>query len=396
VVRGEQPVADRLDANVAEISVVWGSAVASGTAPRVLGLFAHPDDEVFCFGGTIARCAAAGAVTAIVSLTQGEAGQIRDAATATRRVLGAVRVEELQQSADALGVDYVTCLDLGDGRLSEQPLEVIAATARTVIDSFRPDVVVTFGSDGAFGHPDHVTSCLAAVEAIRAMAEPPRLLHARFPIRGPILVDVIVDWLTSHPQRFTGTAAFGHAFKLFADGSSMLGFAADHIRVEWFPAGSFIIEQGEPAIELFCILSGSAAIVVESANGAMGHEATVGAGCFIGEEGLASGQPRNAHVIACDDVTCLVLAPELPSRSVGRGAAAVAPAAAPSQPVTTAGHGDVEDCFTVDVRSVLDRKVAALAAHRSQYAMDRDLLPRSLLEPLLGTEHFVVAAIPQH
>jgi LmbE family N-acetylglucosaminyl deacetylase len=43
---------------------------------------------------------------------------------------------------------------------------------------------------------------------------------------------------------------------------------------------------------------------------------------------------------------------------------------------------------------VLDRKVAALAAHRSQYAMDRDLLPRSMLERLLGTEHFVVAAIP--
>ncbi len=43
--------------------------------------------------------------------------------------------------------------------------------------------------------------------------------------------------------------------------------------------------------------------------------------------------------------------------------------------------------------SVLDRKVAALAAHRSQYAMDPDLLPRSMLERLLGTEHFVVASV---
>jgi LmbE family N-acetylglucosaminyl deacetylase len=394
VVNGEQPVADALDESLAELTAVWGSAVPSGTSPRVLGLFAHPDDEVFCFGGTIARCAEAGAVTAILSLTQGEAGQIRDAATATRRVLGAVRVKELEHSADALGVDHVTCLDLGDGRLSEQPLELIA-TARAVIDSFRPHVVITFGPDGAFDHPDHVASCLATIEAIRAMAEPPRLLHARFPMRGPVLVDVIVKWLTSHPQRFIGTAAFGHAFKLFADGSSMLGFAADHIRVEWFPAGSFIIEQGEPATELFCILSGSAAIVVESDDGAMCDQATIGAGCFIGEDGLSSGQPRNAHVIACDDVTCLVLAPEQPSRSAGRGAAAVAPAAAPRPPVTTAARADVEDCFAVDVRSALDRKVAALAAHRSQYAMDRDLLPRSMLEPLLGTEHFVVAAIPQ-
>jgi LmbE family N-acetylglucosaminyl deacetylase len=358
-------------------------------------LFAHPDDEVFCVGGTIARCAEAGAVTAIVSLTQGEAGQIREAATATRRVLGAVRVKELEHSVHALGVDHFTCLNLGDGRLAKQPLEMIAITARTVIDQFRPDVVVTFGPDGAFGHPDHVTSCLATIEAIRSMAEPPRLLHARFPMRGPVLVDVIVEWLTSHPQRFSGTAAFGHALKLFADGTSMLGIAADYLRVDWFPAGSFIIEQGEPATELFCILSGSATVVVESDDGAMFDRDTIGAGCFIGEDGLASGRPRNAHVIARDDVTCLVLAPERPSWFAGRGASgAVAPAAVSKQSAPTAGCKEVEDCFSIDVRTALDRKVAALAAHRSQYAMDRELLPRSMLERLLGTEHFVVAAIP--
>ena len=142
------------------------------------------------------------------------------------------------------------------------------------------------------------------------------------------MVDAIVDWLTSHPQRFTGTSAFGHALKLFADGTSMLGFAADHLRVEWFPAGSFIIEQGEPATELFCILSGSAAIVVESDDGGMHHRATRGAGCFVGEDGLAARRPRNVHVIANDDVTCLVLAPEKPSRSAGRGADAAAAQAA--------------------------------------------------------------------
>ena len=53
----------------------------------------------------------------------------------------------------------------------------------------------------------------------------------------------------------------------------------------------------------------------------------------------------------------------------------------------------VEDRLTVDVTTVLDRKVAALAAHRSQYAMDPGILPRSMLERLLGMEHFVVAAV---
>ena len=378
-----------------DLTAVWGSAVPAGRAPRLLGLFAHPDDEVFCVGGTIARCADAGAITAVASLTRGEAGQIREAATATRRVLGAVRMTELERSADALGVDHVSCLDLGDGHLAERPLEVVAAVARTV-DELRPDVVVTFGPDGAFDHPDHVASCLATMEALRTMAEPPRLLHARFPMRGPILVDLLVDWLTSHPERFSGSAEFGHALKLFADGTSMLGFAADHLRVEWFPAGSFIIEQGEPATELFCVLSGSAAVVVESENGDMCHQATVGAGSFVGEDGLASGRPRNAHVIADEDVTCLVLAPKRPSRSAGRGTTATVAATTGSiQQATTPGGPAIEGSFSVDVTAVLDRKVAALAAHRSQYAMDQDLLPRSVLGPLLGTEHFVVAAIPR-
>ncbi|MHA6625709.1 PIG-L family deacetylase [Pseudonocardia sichuanensis] len=369
---------------------MWGPAGAGDRPPRLLGLFAHPDDEVFCVGGTIARCAAAGATTAIVSLTRGEAGQIRDATAATRRTLGTVRASELARAGDALGVDRVTCLDMGDGRLGKQPLAEVAATARSVIASFRPDVVVTFGPDGATGHPDHAMSCLATAEAIRTMADPPRLLHARFPAQEQLLLDVLVAWLTSHDERFTGTAEFGHALKLIADGCSMLGFAADHFDVEWFPAGSSIIEQGELGTELFCILSGSVDIVADGADGRVHDIATVGAGCFVGEAELATRCPRKAHVVAREDVTCLVLSPGRPSPSAGRGAgvAGSAPATpAAREPADTDG----EHCFAVDVRATLDRKVAALAAHRTQYALGADLLPRTLLESLLGTEHFTVA-----
>ena len=377
-----------------DLADVFGSAVPTGRAPRVLGLFAHPDDEVFCVGGTIARCAGAGAVTAIASLTQGEAGQIRDASTATRRQLGAVRLKEFHQSVAELGVDDVTCLDLGDGRLASQPLEVVAAAAGAVIDQFQPDVIVTFGPDGGTGHPDHVTSCLATIEALRNTPDPPRLLHARFPMRGPVIVDAIVEWLTAHSERFVGTTAFGHAFKLFTDGTSMLGVSADHLHVDWFPAGSFIIEQGEPACELFCILSGSVVVFVEQDDGEMREQRSFGAGCFFGEDGLASGRPRNAHVIARDDVTCLVLAPgQQNNRVAGRGPHAVVTLAAGSTSTPSTDSADVEDGFSIDVTSALDRKVAALAAHRSQYAMDPDLLPRSMLERLLGTEHFVVASV---
>lgn len=376
-----------------DLAPVWGSAELSRRPGRLLGLFAHPDDEVFCLAGTIARCSLAGASTAIVSLTRGEAGQIRDASAATRRTLGATRSVELAQAAQALGVGHASCLDMGDGTLAERPLEEVAAAVRNVIDVFAPDVVVTFGPDGAFGHPDHVASCLATLEAVRTMVEPPRLLHARFPMHEQLLLDLIVEWLTSSEQRFSGTAAFGHALKLFADGSSMLGFAADHLKVEWFPAGSYVIEQGEAANELFCILSGSVDIVVESDDGRMCRRDTVGAGSFVGEDGLATGRARNAHVIAREDATCLVLAPHARNLSAGRGSDSSGPAWHSTPLVAEANGVPVDDCFTVDVASTVDRKIAALAAHRTQYALDADLLPRSIMQSLLGTEHFAVARL---
>ncbi len=191
-------------------------------------------------------------------------------------------------------------------------------------------------------------------------------------------------------RRFRGTTEFGHALKLFADGSSMLGLAADHFDVEWFPAGSFVIEQGGAATALYCILSGSVDIVIETDDGRMHTQASASAGSFFGEDGLASSMPRNAHVIARDDVTCLVLAPGQPSASAARDAGATVAPAEAQQAITPTGAG-LDAPFSVDVREVLDRKVAALSAHWSQYAMERDLFPRSVLERLLGTEHFAVA-----
>jgi len=57
----------------------------------LLGVFAHPDDETFCAGGTLARYAKDGAEIMVVSATRGEAGQIRDARVGTQRTIAAVR-----------------------------------------------------------------------------------------------------------------------------------------------------------------------------------------------------------------------------------------------------------------------------------------------------------------
>ena len=379
----------------ADLGTLFGLTAPPARPLRVLGLFAHPDDEVFCAGGTIARAAAAGAETAVVSLTRGEAGQIRDSAAATRRTLGATRVAELRAAATALGIDHVECHDLGDGQLAGMPYEALVAHVGEVLERLAPDVVVTFGDDGGFGHPDHMTSSHAVLAARATMARPPRVLHARFPAQDRLLVDLLVDWLTSGEQRFAGSAGFGNALRLFADGSSVLGFAADHLQVQWFPAGSFVIEQGEPANELFCLLTGTVDIVVEDGDGTLRTKDSAGPGSFVGQDGLATGRPRNAHVVARDDVTCFVLAPRGRDLSAGRGITATGPTA------TAAGTGtaDPADADTppgrdqdvsLDVSAALDRKIAALVAHRSQYALDPELLPRQVLGPLLRTEHFTV------
>jgi LmbE family N-acetylglucosaminyl deacetylase len=78
---------------------------------RLLGIFAHPDDESFCIGGTLAKYIASGAEAMVISFTRGEAGQIRNAAVATRRTLGERPARELELACQTLGVQHVRCLD---------------------------------------------------------------------------------------------------------------------------------------------------------------------------------------------------------------------------------------------------------------------------------------------
>ena len=118
-----------------------------------------------------------------MSLTQGEAGEIRDSFAATRRTLGATRAKELNASAAAFGVGRAECLDLGDGKLAQLPFEELAAQVRAILVPFAPDVVVTFGADGGFGHPDHISSSLATRRAREQLAIPP--LAAARPLSRP-------------------------------------------------------------------------------------------------------------------------------------------------------------------------------------------------------------------
>ena len=142
----------------------------------LLAVFAHPDDESFLCGGALARYAAAGMRVVLACATRGEAGEISDPTLATPDNLGTVRARELHDAAVALGLEDPQFLGFHDGTLSTLPFPEGVETVARLIAATRPQVVLTFGPEGVYGHPDHVTvhrwTKQAFHEARQSMANP--------------------------------------------------------------------------------------------------------------------------------------------------------------------------------------------------------------------------------
>jgi LmbE family N-acetylglucosaminyl deacetylase len=131
-------------------------------------------------------------------------------------------------------------------------------------------------------------------------------------------------------------------------------------------------------------------VAKEGADGALHHLQSLGEGQFFGELGVAGRRARSASVIANGNVTCLELSTTERTKFDGRGATAGQPPEA-GPPPTVEPELELEPgVVSVDVTAHLDDKLAALAAHRSQYPIDVDAFPRSMLQEMYGTEYFVV------
>ncbi len=370
---------------------------------RLLGVFAHPDDETFCAGGTMAKYVAAGAEAMIVSVTRGEAGQIRDAHLASRRTLGQVREQELRRACQLLGVQHVRCLDYVDGTLKDVDPRALTADIVLMIRTFRPDVVLTFGRDGTYGHPDHVTISAVTTEAcalagrtdqfagqlsaaVRPHA-PGRLYHSHFPRSRLLLADRLAQWLVELNERFRGSGEFVQALSLFAqESTTTLRYASDYIDVKWFPPGYYIVEQGELGSELFLILSGEAEVVAEDPDGNRQSLARLGGGEFFGELGVAYAQPRTAHVIAISTVTCLVFSAAAPSLFAGRGKDARLAGSAGGLP---ADQQERRATTVIDVSAHVGQKIAAVAAHQTQFPVRPEVFPAAMLQEMFSQEFFM-------
>ena len=154
-----------------------------------MAVLAHPDDESLGFGGTLAKYASEGADVFLVTATPGDGGRFRGHAPGDpqhpgREALAGIRERELRAAAAALGLREVSILGFHDGQLDRvDPREAIGRIA-AALRRVRPDVVLTFGADGAYGHPDHIAVSQFTTAAILTAADArpvSKLYHLAWP-----------------------------------------------------------------------------------------------------------------------------------------------------------------------------------------------------------------------
>lgn len=138
----------------------------------ILAVFAHPDDETFLAGGTLAKYAAAGHEVSIVCATFGELGRRGDFESLSRMEFAHMRRMEMEAACDALGVRRVEFLGCADQQLASECWNAATKEIVGFIRSLRPQVIVTFGPDGVSGHPDHIAISQIVTSAFWGAATP--------------------------------------------------------------------------------------------------------------------------------------------------------------------------------------------------------------------------------
>jgi len=140
----------------------------SHQSPVLLAVFAHPDDEVFRCGGTLALLARRGVRVQVLTATRGQAGSCGDPPLCNPDELPLVREHELRCACATLGVEPPILLDYQDGELAVLDEEEAVTQIVAVMQQIQPDVLLTWPPDGLSGHLDH---CAVSRWTTRAFAQ---------------------------------------------------------------------------------------------------------------------------------------------------------------------------------------------------------------------------------
>ncbi len=151
---------------------------------KILSVLAHPDDESFGMGGTLAYYAKQGVKVYLVCATRGEAGEVGPEHLKDYESIGALREAELRCAAGHLGLAGVYFLDYRDSgmtgspdnghpkALCQAPIDEVAEKIVHFIRTIKPQVVLTFDPIGGYRHPDHIAIHNATVKAFHLAGDP--------------------------------------------------------------------------------------------------------------------------------------------------------------------------------------------------------------------------------
>ena len=145
----------------------------------LLLVLAHPDDESMGAGGLILRHTRSAIPVHLICATYGEAGWMGKPPGARQEDLAEIRAKELEEAAVALALSGVELWDYPDGSLQSQNQQELTQRIWEHVTNLRPRVVVGWGPDGGYGHPDHIAIGACTDVAIESMSEGdrPALYH---------------------------------------------------------------------------------------------------------------------------------------------------------------------------------------------------------------------------
>ena len=153
------------------------------TQPVLLAVLAHPDDETFGTGGTLALYSRRGVKVYLVCATRGEVGEMDPSLLHGFASVGERREAELRCAAKKLGLVEVFFLGYRDSgmpgspdnenpmALAATPVDKVASEVAQYIQKLRPQVVLTFDPVGGYHHPDHIAIHKATVKAFKDLRD---------------------------------------------------------------------------------------------------------------------------------------------------------------------------------------------------------------------------------
>ena len=151
---------------------------------RILSVLAHPDDESFGMGGTLAKYASEGVKVDLICATRGEAGEVDPECLAGYDSIADLRVDELNCAVKALGIESVHLLSYRDSGMTgsednehpraliNAPLDEVAGKIADHIREIKPQVILTFDPVGGYRHPDHIFIHQATTKGVSLAGDP--------------------------------------------------------------------------------------------------------------------------------------------------------------------------------------------------------------------------------